>query len=297
MSQSYFISIIIHSVLLMVTLLLSPVLNEAQKVEPITIEVIDQPVQKYSRQKSIDSAPDVKLEPKSKPQSLKTTEKTQAKSAVKITNNNVAKSSSKGNPIPDSIDDIESSDLDYESVLVKNQGQLNGNEFDDEFKKIDQTHAQKLQNSVQNLNEEANDLKNDLDQQIGKTKSALASEAAALNRGAKSIGSAQGQIRSIENLRQIQGNPKPKYSTEERFQKNQGTVVFQAYVTDEGRLKDFKLIRSTGFKNLDGKTLAALKKWKFYPGQKGWVEIPQNWSLKGNSEEMPMLLRRSISQR
>lgn len=103
-------------------------------------------------------------------------------------------------------------------------------------------------------------------------------------------------VRHLESLRQLPGNPKPKYSMDERLRREQGQVIFHAFVTPDGKLQNFKLIQSTGFKNLDQKTLAALQKWKFYPGQQGWVEIPQVWNLKGEAEEMPTLLRRQASK-
>lgn len=99
-------------------------------------------------------------------------------------------------------------------------------------------------------------------------------------------------IRSLDQLKQMPGNPKPQYSNDERLKRHQGQVVFYAYVTTEGRTAQFKMAQSTGFRNLDGKTLAALKKWKFYPGQQGWVEIPFKWDIKGGVQEMPTLLRR-----
>lgn len=104
-------------------------------------------------------------------------------------------------------------------------------------------------------------------------------------------------VRSIDQLKQMPGNPKPNYAVDERLRREQGKVIFQAYVTPKGQLTNFKLLQSTGYKNLDVKTLAALKKWKFYPGQQGWVEIPQVWNLKGETEQMPALLRRQVSQR
>ena len=78
----------------------------------------------------------------------------------------------------------------------------------------------------------------------------------------------------------------------ERLQRHEGQVTYLAYVTDQGRLTDFILAESSGHANLDGKTLAALKKWRFYPGQEGWVEIPFKWDIKGGVQEMPTLLRR-----
>ncbi|MES2802279.1 MAG: energy transducer TonB [Bdellovibrionota bacterium] len=112
------------------------------------------------------------------------------------------------------------------------------------------------------------------------------------NENAKAAAGSPTGVRSIDQLRQIPGNPKPSYSIEERLNRQQGRVIFQAYVTKEGGLMNFRLLTSTGYKNLDGKTLAALKKWKFYPGQQGWVEIPQAWTLKGDVQQMPATLRR-----
>lgn len=99
-------------------------------------------------------------------------------------------------------------------------------------------------------------------------------------------------IRSLDQLKQMPGNPRPQYSNEERLKRHQGQVIFYAYISTEGRPSSFKMAQSTGFRNLDGKTLAALKKWKFYPGQEGWVEIPFKWDIKGGVQEMPTLLRR-----
>lgn len=112
------------------------------------------------------------------------------------------------------------------------------------------------------------------------------------NESAKAAAGSPTGVRSIDQLRQIPGNPKPSYSIEERLNRQQGRVIFQAYVTKEGGLTGFRLLTSTGYKNLDGKTLAALKKWRFYPGQQGWVEIPQAWTLKGDVQQMPATLRR-----
>lgn len=103
-------------------------------------------------------------------------------------------------------------------------------------------------------------------------------------------------VRSLDQLRQMPGNPRPSYDYFERLRGHQGNVVFYAYITKEGSPVNFKLIKSTGHQNLDSKTLAALRKWKFYPGQEGWVELPFRWDLRGGPQEMPTLLRR-VSQK
>lgn len=99
-------------------------------------------------------------------------------------------------------------------------------------------------------------------------------------------------VRTLDQLRQMPGNPKPNYSIDERLRKEQGAVSFHAYISRAGQPTQFRKMKSTGFTNLDEKTLAALKRWKFYPGQEGWVEIPFQWDLKGGVQELPTLLRR-----
>lgn len=92
-------------------------------------------------------------------------------------------------------------------------------------------------------------------------------------------------VRSLDQLRQMPGNKRPQYEREERLRGDQGAVVFYAYVSKEGTPTQFRMVKSTGFRNLDGKTLVALKKWRFYPGQEGWVELPFRWDLKGGAQE------------
>lgn len=102
----------------------------------------------------------------------------------------------------------------------------------------------------------------------------------------------EGIVRKLEDLRQKPGNPKPSYDVQDRLNGLSGTIIVNAYVTKEGHLTLFRLIQSTGHRNLDRKTLAALKDWKFYPGQEGWVELPFKWDLKGGVQQKPTLLKR-----
>lgn len=131
---------------------------------------------------------------------------------------------------------------------------------------------------------------------------AAAAEQAAARQGGNGLGDGEaeqtgaapgvGEVRSLQQMRQMPGNPKPSYDYQERLRGDAGEVVFLAYVTREGSTGQFKLVKSTGHRNLDLKTLKALKKWKFYPGQEGWVEFPFRWDLSGGPTEMPTLLRR-----
>jgi len=123
---------------------------------------------------------------------------------------------------------------------------------------------------------------------------ALAANNAGSGSAAGSSGpAASGEVRSLQDLKQKPGNPKPSYDNVERLRGDNGEVVFWAYITKDGSTSQFKIVKSTGHRNLDFKTLKALKKWKFYPGQEGWVEMPFKWDLQGGPREMPTLLRRS----
>ncbi|MGZ3773563.1 MAG: energy transducer TonB [Pseudobdellovibrionaceae bacterium] len=104
-------------------------------------------------------------------------------------------------------------------------------------------------------------------------------------------------VRSLEQLRQVPGNPRPQYDNEERHRGDQGSITYFAYINKAGVPTNFRLMKSTGFNNLDTKTLEALKKWRFYPGQEGWVELPFRWDLKGGVQQDGGLLRRKISRR
>jgi len=116
-----------------------------------------------------------------------------------------------------------------------------------------------------------------------------------LGNGAE-ISGVEGPIRDIADLKAMPGNQRPFYDNADRLAGRQGQVSFLAYVTKEGRISELKMVQSSGHRNLDGKTLVAIKSWRFYPGQEGWVEIPFRWDLKGGPQEMPATLRRKISQ-
>lgn len=108
----------------------------------------------------------------------------------------------------------------------------------------------------------------------------------------KEVAGIPGGVRSLEQLRQMPGNKFPQYSQDERLARQEGQTMFYAYVNKDGSLSQFKLGQSTGYRNLDSKTLAALKKWKFYPGQEGWVEMPFKWTLNGEAMEAGGQLRK-----
>ncbi|UYL10672.1 energy transducer TonB [Bdellovibrio sp. SKB1291214] len=129
----------------------------------------------------------------------------------------------------------------------------------------------------------------------GEKKGAGAGNNGADKNGTEVAGAATG-VRSLDQLKQMPGNPRPQYNEDERLRGDQGKVSFEAYITKDGIPVNFKMKQSTGHRNLDAKTLAALKKWRFYPGQEGWVEMPFSWDLKGGVQEVKGRLRTSVGQ-
>lgn len=105
------------------------------------------------------------------------------------------------------------------------------------------------------------------------------------------FGVAEG-IRQLEQLKQRPGNKKPSYDKDDRLRGRQGKVSLLAYISRDGRPVQFKMLQSSGHRSLDLKTLAAVRTWRFYPGQEGWVEIPIQWDLRGGPQEAPATLRR-----
>ncbi len=174
------------------------------------------------------------------------------------------------------------------------------NELADEHSDVEDLAAERLKH----LQEQKSQIKKAAKASSGPAihKAALASNAnsngfqdqASENQGgAAGVGSqSEGIVRRLEDLRQRPGNPRPDYDVNDRMNGLSGTIVINAYVTKEGSLTLFRLIQSTGHRNLDRKTLSALKNWKFYPGQEGWVELPFKWDLKGGVQQKPTLLKR-----
>ncbi len=104
------------------------------------------------------------------------------------------------------------------------------------------------------------------------------------------------KIRNLSDLRQMPGNPKPVYSIAERVKGMQGFILFYAFVQSNGSVSRISMKTSSGFRSLDYKSQSALAKWKFYPGQEGWVQVPFEWNLKGGPVEAPTLLRAHIKR-
>jgi len=62
-----------------------------------------------------------------------------------------------------------------------------------------------------------------------------------------------------------QSNPKPVYPSLARRRGQQGTVMLQVMVSENGRVEQVTLHKSSGFTLLDNAALDTVKKWQFIP--------------------------------
>lgn len=64
-------------------------------------------------------------------------------------------------------------------------------------------------------------------------------------------------------------NPKPAYPARSIDLGEEGTVVLQAVISADGRVKSVQVKTSSGFPRLDRAALDAVRRWKFQPSRRG----------------------------
>jgi protein TonB len=78
---------------------------------------------------------------------------------------------------------------------------------------------------------------------------------------------------------------KPVYPQADRQAGHEGTVALDFLVDENGRMKDAKVTKSTGFRGLDMTALVALGKCNFHPALENgkpvekWAHVQYVWSL------------------
>lgn len=66
----------------------------------------------------------------------------------------------------------------------------------------------------------------------------------------------------------------------------QGTVELEVLVVADGTVGEARLAGSSGYPQLDGAALAAVRGWRFEPGTREgekvaqWIKVPVNFSLR-----------------
>jgi len=83
-----------------------------------------------------------------------------------------------------------------------------------------------------------------------------------------------------------QHNPPPEYPKMARRRGYEGTVVLEALVTREGKVKELRVLRSSGYPVLDRSAEESVREWVFEPGSVGgrkvdmWVRVPVRFELR-----------------
>lgn len=73
----------------------------------------------------------------------------------------------------------------------------------------------------------------------------------------------------------------PEYTNDARFLNQQGTVVLQLVVDQQGRPQNVSLVRSLGF-GLDENAAQAVRTWRFRPGVSGGEPVPTIVNIEVN---------------
>ena len=111
-----------------------------------------------------------------------------------------------------------------------------------------------------------------------------------------------GKARQHNQLKQLQGNPLPIYPQEALKKKWEGRVEIFYYVNPAGFVEKIQLKSSSGHRVLDNSALRALARYRYYPGQEGWVRHPVQFFLELDKEIKKTVslggnLRESTSQK
>lgn len=266
----------------------------APKIETLAAETI-KPVKEERVEKSVQKAPLKANAPKSSPAQAK---KSFVAPVQTFDNSNEPTPELEESVVEEAISEVKKTET---QDPVSHQDETN---HEEESQAIAAAHEQEIQkqNEAQaKADEEAarakkvallNDLRRQNAEREAQESAAAAASASSSGLGSKNQGEGpkEGEeVRAVSELKQIGGNPKPQYDNDDRMKNRSGTVVFQAFVQNDGTLKDFSMVESSGHRSLDSKTLKALRQWKFAAGQEGWIEIPFKWDLKGGAQEVSPL--------
>ena len=81
-------------------------------------------------------------------------------------------------------------------------------------------------------------------------------------------------------------NPPPQYPAAARRRGYEGTVRVEVLVDREGKVRDLRLVESSGHPMLDRAAIGTVKGWRFEPARRGeekvemWVTVPVTFRLK-----------------
>ena len=78
--------------------------------------------------------------------------------------------------------------------------------------------------------------------------------------------------REVRKQPRLTDKTEPEYTDEARIARQEGTVVLQVAITDDGRARNFRLLRSLGL-GLDEKAVEAVRQWTFNPARKDGKKV------------------------
>ncbi|MDE0119515.1 MAG: TonB family protein [Bdellovibrionales bacterium] len=93
-----------------------------------------------------------------------------------------------------------------------------------------------------------------------------------------------GAARMHNQLKQLEGNPLPVYPKEALKKRWEGRAEIFYYVNRAGFVEKIQLKNSSGHSALDNAALRALSRYRYYPGQEGWVKHPVEFLLDLSKE-------------
>ena len=92
------------------------------------------------------------------------------------------------------------------------------------------------------------------------------------------------KIRTHKQLKQRKGNKAPPYPKSALKKKWEGRVEIMYYVNPAGFVEKIQLSKSSGHSVLDNSALRALARYRYHPGQEGWVTHPVEFLLEWDKE-------------
>jgi len=93
-----------------------------------------------------------------------------------------------------------------------------------------------------------------------------------------------GAARVHTQLKQVEGNPIPAYPEEALKNRWEGRVEVYYYVNPAGFIEKIHLKNSSGHSVLDNSALRTLARYRYYPGQEGWVRHFVEFFLERDKE-------------
>ncbi len=102
-------------------------------------------------------------------------------------------------------------------------------------------------------------------------------------------------VRDYKDLVQMSGNVPPQYPQKARRKREMGKVELMYFVTSDGRVSSLRLVKSSGYSQLDNEAIRAIRKYRYRSGQQGHTSHTINFKLRGKTKAAGGTLRMSLN--